>query len=275
MDEELRRHFEKLNALLRQRGVTSLQLTVADVSKLKLLDKNARYMKKPVFDKLTRGIEQWGLQSLPFCWFDGSDFHVLSGNHRVMAAREAGKKEILILFTDEKLEDGERVAIQLAHNRICGEDDPQLLNELWAGIGQIPLKELTGFDDEYFKKLGPLEMSTIKGSPLVMKKVSIVFFKEDMERIAQARELIEKERDDELWVARFADFNLFLEAVLSVKESKNIINTALAIRAMSEMAIEALEKEQGDEGTQGQAHKAQDHTGQPGEKSAKQRRAAA
>lgn len=275
MDEELRRHFEKLNDLLRDRGITSLKLTVVDPAHLKLLEKNARFMKKPVFDKLIKGIEKWGLQSLPLCWFDGSDYHVLSGNHRVMAARKAKKKAILVLYTDEDLDDGERIAIQLAHNRICGEDDQQMLNELWAGIKAIPLKELTGFDDEFFQKLKPLEMSSIKGSPLLVKKVSILFFQEDMDRIAEARELLEKEKADETWLAAMNDFNCFVEAVLSVKEAGNIVNTAMALRAMAEIVLEAIVKESENERAKAKTNGPQDHPGKPGEKASKQKRAAA
>lgn len=64
---------------------------------LKLLKVNARYMKQDEFNKLVANIKRDGcLTQLPFCCKDADEnkWLVLSGNHRVKAAIEAGLEEI-------------------------------------------------------------------------------------------------------------------------------------------------------------------------------------
>lgn len=64
------------------------------LSELKLLEKNARYMKPEQFNRLVENIRRDGcLTSVPLVHRDGESLVVVSGNHRVSAAIKAGIEE--------------------------------------------------------------------------------------------------------------------------------------------------------------------------------------
>jgi hypothetical protein len=247
MVEEIRATLDKLNSLLISSGVSHYKLGVEAPQKLKLLEKNARFMKQEIFSVLVEGIKGKGLSQLPLCWFDGEKYLVISGNHRVQAAVSAGAKYILFLFTDEEMSREAQVSIQLAHNNVTGEDDPVILRELWDEINSPDLKFLTGFDDDFFEKLKPVEFMTIKEPPLLTKEVVIFFIQEDMDKLEEAEALIKRfEKKEQVMLAKYEDFEAFFLALVDLKAHEKIVNTATAIRKMAEITIEhlkSLEKE--------------------------------
>lgn len=88
---------------------------------LKLLEVNARFMKQDEYQKLVANVKRDGcLTQLPFVCKDPVErkWLVLSGNHRVQAAIDAGLEEIEVQATKDKLTKDEMIAIQLSHNAI-------------------------------------------------------------------------------------------------------------------------------------------------------------
>ena len=74
---------------------------------------NAHFMAKRVYDQLVTNIKRDGnLSTLPLCWHDAAGkIHILSGHHRVDAARDAGIEALLYLYTDSELTADQRTAI--------------------------------------------------------------------------------------------------------------------------------------------------------------------
>lgn len=234
---------EKLNKLIVKEGISPFKFGLANPNDLVLLEKNARFMKKEMFDTLVKGIQLQGLSSLPFCYRDGDRDIVLSGNHRVMASRAAGVKQILYLYTDAEMSKQEQIACQLAHNQVTGEDDPQILKELWSEIQDLDLKEITGFDDDFFERLEPIEFQALTEPPIKTRSVTLVFMEHDLDKFNEALEQIKAEAGkDPAYLARFSDFNAFFELVLTIKEDMQIINTATAIAKMVELAQERIQE---------------------------------
>jgi hypothetical protein len=91
MDEKIRETIKALNDELKAMG-TPYTLDVADPKAIKLLNKNARYMSHEMFENLTANIKRdGGLASIPLCYREpDGGLLVLSGNHRVQAAVNAG-----------------------------------------------------------------------------------------------------------------------------------------------------------------------------------------
>ncbi|MBF0293477.1 MAG: hypothetical protein HQK86_15120 [Nitrospinae bacterium] len=127
-----------------------LKLGIANPKSLKLLDKNARYMENYQYRQLLDNIKKDGhLASTPFCHLtEAREFIVLSGNHRVKAAIDAGLESIIFLYRDDKISHSDKIAIQLSHNALVGRDDKQILSSLWAEIEDLEAKIYAGLDSD-------------------------------------------------------------------------------------------------------------------------------
>jgi hypothetical protein len=217
-----------LNAALQHLG-QPYKLALVDPASLKELDKNAHYMTHEMFQNLVANIQRDGaLASVPFCWYDGTIFHVLSGNHRVKAAIAASVSRILILYDDRPLTRQERVAIQLSHNSINGKDDPALLKELWAEIDDLRLKYYAGLDDKQLEQLVEAQLESMREAVLDHK--SVMFLPEEVEALEDAfRPAVESTVCEEAVTARLSEFSRVVDALDKAKASYAIKNHAVAL----------------------------------------------
>ena len=123
---------EKLAAASMALYGDAASLRAVDPRTLSLLKRNARTFDKDTFQQLTANVRaDKRLSSTPLCWETPEGLlEVLSGNHRVQAAIEAGIEQVLVLVLHGDLSKARRIAIQLSHNALVGTDDPTLLAEL-------------------------------------------------------------------------------------------------------------------------------------------------
>lgn len=219
-----------LNATLQQMG-QPYKLALVDPASLKELDKNAHFMTHEMFQNLVANIQKDGaLASVPFCWFDGTTYHVLSANHRVKAAVAAGVPRILILYDDRPLSRQERVAIQLSHNSINGKDDPAILKDLWAEIGDLSLKYYAGLDDKQLEQLADAQLKSMREAVLDYKSVMFLFLPEEVEALENAfRRAVESTVCEEAVTARLSEFSRLVDALDKTKSSFAIKNHAVAL----------------------------------------------
>lgn len=231
----------ELNHLLGD--VTPYKLAIAAPGDLQPLDKNAHYMSKRVYDQLTDNISRDGnLSSLPFCWRSAAGgLETLSGNHRVETAKRAGVERILVLYTDAELSKGERVAIQLSHNSLVGQDNPVILRELWNEIDDLKLKVYSGLDDNLLKTMEDITIIRIQEARLRFEELVLYFVSSEIDRIETVLEqlgAVTKRR----FAARVEDFDTFFEMLLDFKEASGIMSTSTAFLAMIEIVTEWLER---------------------------------
>ena len=173
------------------------------------------------------------------------DLEVLSGNHRVQAAIEAGFGEADVLEIMTPLSRERKIAIQLGHNRIVGQDDPSVLIKLYAPL-PLDLKRYTGHKDDDFG-LKDIDLASLSiGAPTYQEMV-IAFLPEEAEAFKALLERIEKSKKAAFLAASLADFGAMFDAVVAVKDATGVHNTAVAIRTMAQLAVERLE-EMGDDG---------------------------
>lgn len=219
---------DRLNAEL---AGNPFKLAVVDASKIDFLEKNARYMRNETFRNLVENIRKdGGLSSVPFCWKNGDRFLVLSGNHRVRAALEAGVRKILVMFTDRDLTRGERIAIQLSHNAIEGEDDPVILKELWDEIEDVNLKFYAGLDDKLLGELSKVTIPPLSEVNLDFRSLTFVFLPKEVERLQSVfRIALETVGTEDWYLAHFNDFDRLLDAMAKTQASHNIRNGATAL----------------------------------------------
>ncbi len=219
------------------------KVDVVDPGDLQLLKKNARYMTDRTFKTLVENVKRDNnLASVPFCVLKKGKYLVLSGNHRVQAAIEAGIERIMILYTDKKLSRSEEVAIQLSHNSLAGQDDMQILKELWDEIGDLGMKEYAGLDDNLVMQLESFEFDTISESALDFEVVQLMFLKGEGEGLIKTLETVEamfsKERD---YVMKRKEYEKFHAMLVRVKETFTIMNNATAMLKVFELATKQLD----------------------------------
>lgn len=122
-----------------------------EISKIRLIEKNARYMEQSDFRALVENIKRDGeLSSVPFCVkYPDGHFTVVSGNHRVEAARMAGLTIIPIMYVLEQETSNDEIrAKQLSHNSISGKDDPEIIKQLLDEIRDVAFKEYAHISNE-------------------------------------------------------------------------------------------------------------------------------
>lgn len=221
---------EELNRRIEEAG-QPFKLAVVDIEELSLLEKNARYMTNEQFNRLVSNIKQdGGLSSVPFCYKEGDRYKVLSGNHRVMAAREAGLKQVLIMYTDKKMTKVEQIAVQLSHNAIVGQDDPAILKELWDEINDVDLKVYSGLDDKILDEIKKISIEPLSEVKLDYRTLSFLFLPSEIERVKEViQEAVELCGGDEIYAAHIEEFDRMLAAMSKTNAAYNIKNAATSL----------------------------------------------
>jgi hypothetical protein len=210
------------------------------LSDLKLPEKNARFLKGPMFAQLVANIKRDGcLTSFPLVNRQGDDLTVASGSHRVAAAMKAGLVEHDVIEITSLLTREQFVALQLSHNAIAGEDDPNVLRSLYDELG-FEWKEYSGLTDDAFK-VEDFDMSVLRVEQPFYEELSIAFLPGDAVIFGDWLDRIGKSKSaGARLVGMYADFARFFEQLLAVKHATGVHNTAVALRLMAEMAGDAL-----------------------------------
>ena len=143
------------------------EIITVDPRDLYLLERNARFMPERQFKTLVDNLRRDGcLTSLPLVIMDGGRLKVLSGNHRTKASIAAGLATIQVMKIVGELPAERQVAIQLAQNALVGQDDPNLLRELYESLDVLE-QRYTGITDT---DLGLLKDPDLENLRIVMPK---------------------------------------------------------------------------------------------------------
>jgi len=242
MDQEISKALEELNSRLE--GRLPYKLYLARAEEIDFLDKNARFMTKEQFASLTRNIKtDGGMTSIPLCYKqENGRLLVLSGNHRIKAAIEAGNREFLVLLIDKQLTKQQQIAIQLSHNAIEGQDDEQILKELWQEIDDLEASIYSGLSTELIEKLNSTDFATISEERVLFKEITLLFLPEEIEEMKAICEgIIESAKDKQILAGRITEYDDILQGIIETKSEQKIINSTLAFFAMSQVIREYLE----------------------------------
>jgi hypothetical protein len=204
-----------------------------DPRAVKLLDRNARFMRHETFRRLVENVRADGaLTQIPFAVPSGdpeAPWLVVSGNHRVRAAVEAGLATIDLQVTEDPIEPDRLTAIQLSHNAIVGEDDPATLKQLYESIGSIEWKEFAGLDDRTLDLLAKVSIEPGAAAPLDWTSVTFVFLPDEADRLRAALAEALAAAKGAPVAARFADYDRFQEALDAVRGAHDVMNAATAL----------------------------------------------
>lgn len=171
--------------------MSRFKIKEVELPKIDLIEKNARFMTNDTFMQLVSNIKRDGqLSSVPFVVEkENGRFVVVSGNHRVQAAKQAGLVKVNVMYVHEdNITNDEIRAIQLSHNSIEGQDDPEILRQLLDEIQDVAMKEYAHISREILDGAGDLNY-TIELPNNEMVPVTLMFV--DASKV-QFDELMEK-----------------------------------------------------------------------------------
>lgn len=208
-------------------------------------DKNANVMEPRYFLRLIENIKHdKRLESLPFGHLikkgERTLFEIISGHHRVRAARNAGREWVYCLVCETTLPEDEVKSKQLAHNRLHGYDDPQIAREIYESIMDVDGKIATGYDDRDFN----IEYPSFSGDSLnldfEMKQLTLLFLPseiKDLDRVFQAL----TGDYEALYAAHITGYNSFIQAIARVGEEFKIKSISSQLAKMVDIVNEVLD----------------------------------
>jgi len=250
MADEVRQRIDAFNELLEQFQFP-FRVDITRPGDLRPADKNAHFMTGQMFQQLVANIKRdGGLTSIPFCWRDEKGTtHILSGHHRVDAAKDAGQEWIMILYTDRKLSRQEQIAIQLSHNSIFGQDEPSILRDLWVELTSLDMKAYSGLDDQVMNSYAPIKIDTLGEKDITFQEVVLTFFPSEIERLEGVIKRLAAHKRQR-YAAPLEQFDRFIDRMMDFKEATGIYNSATAVLAMLDIVEEwlAAQQEDGEQG---------------------------
>lgn len=218
------------------------------VEEIKEQDVNARVMAPEMFDRLTENIRREGrLEQLPFCVVKGNGFEMVSGHHRLRGARAAGLTEIFVLADERKLSRSSIVAKQIAHNRLQGEDDREILRRLYEEIETVDDKIETFLSAEDFddvRQLEPVKIADL-GVDLPFKHITLVFLPKAIEDLDALETFVKKlPRDsDTFGVVSIEALEAFRQACLKLSRKEDVRSMGAIVTRMLELIQPLIDDE--------------------------------
>lgn len=235
MVEEIRQALAKVNELTAQEGISPYRFGIANPADMLPADVNAHYMEKGMFDQLVANVKRDGnLSTLPFCWHDEAGaIHILSGHHRIEAAKAAGIAAIFYLYMDAALAAEYRLALQISHNAINGKDDLAILKSQYASIESLELRMYSGLDDEFFKTFEPISLGAFNEKDITFQTIELLFLPSEIEALTATLTKIQK--STRLRLCNLDEqYDRFAEAIMRLKEAAQIWNSSTVFLLMVE-----------------------------------------
>src|ERR1017187_5287910 len=218
-----------------------LELWKVHPSSLREQDVNARSMPKAMFERLAQTIARdKRLESLPLCAKTERGLEIIAGHHRVRAATAAGISEMFVLVDVTGLTRSQIAAKQLAHNAIEGQDNDQLLAEIYRQIEDAESKLEAFIDQKLDIELPKMKIEGLDVE-IDFKMVLLVFLPRVKERLDRALESLRSsgQRFDGVYIASDSDYAPLERAVKTVHDEYDIRVVADIIGKMADLALEA------------------------------------
>lgn len=203
-------------------------------------DINARIMEDAKFKQLVNNIKKRGtLESLPLCTYTSRGIEIISGHHRIKAARTAGLKTAPTLLDMSELNRSQIAAKQLAHNAICGVDDQNTLREIAKLITDVDDMLESAIDESIFKEqMQEIERLATPSVDIDWKTVQFTFLPHQLKDLNR---LVEKTvGTDTVGIVGDEQFSPFVEALEKTKRFDDVKAVGTAVYVMIKTALEKL-----------------------------------
>lgn len=220
-----------------------------DPRTLKRREKNAHFMPPTMFKRLVENVRIDGrLTSVVLaCQAKDGTLELLSGHHRTAAAVEVGLPLIDVMVITTPLTEKRKVAIQLSHNSINGDDDASLLADLYSAL-DIDAKKFSGLDDSILDIGKGPNAGALGGANIKYDELLFSFLPEDRKQFEIELEAVAKRAKKlRVHLAPHAVFDEFFDAIIRTKHQLNIVNSGIALSVMARLAAERLDEMEAEE----------------------------
>lgn len=232
-----------------------IELCYLPIDDLREQDVNPRSMTPKMFEQLVHNIRDAGvLESVPLAVESEGVYHIISGHHRIRAARAAGLTHSLVLVYHD-LPRSRVKSKQLAHNTISGKDDPELLRRVWEQINDVRARLEAFVDPRVFDAVpDPVRFRQVDVDLASLAKHVLVLFlpvqKADFDAAIEA--ILPNVDLDTVYLAHRDAFEGWKAALRRVRQDLNIASVPTAIAEMARLAVEALDRRAADAGEDGE-----------------------
>ena len=215
-----------------------LEIWKVNVEDLKEQDLNARYMKADMFERLTENIRADGrLESLPFCALTEKGLEIVSGHHRVRAARQAQIFEIFCIVDITGMSRDRIKSKQLSHNSIDGYDNAELVKRIYDSIGDAKARLEAFVPEELVEQFKRVSVGDVNVE-MDIQQVQLMFFKYEQHCIKKLEKYLDE--NDEAFAAELKQFENVKKTTLLTPEQAQRIEEALKKKDKEESQIEYL-----------------------------------
>lgn len=221
---------------------SGLKIARVNIEELREQDINARVMSSDMFNRLTANIKKDNrIESLPFIAETENGLEIVSGHHRVRACRAAGVTEIYVIVDDTGLDKNSIRSKQLAHNSLQGEDNKQVVKEIFDMIDDAEKKLEAYISPELNDMLDKLSIKDVT-LDLDIKTILVAFLsyeKDTFERCAQKL----NETYGELYVADIENLKPFASCIKRINKEYDIRAMNTVFTKMAEIVLQHMGEE--------------------------------
>lgn len=214
---------------------SNLEIWKVNIEELKEQDLNARYMKAEMFERLTENIRNSErLESLPFCALTEKGIEIISGHHRVRAARQAGIYEIFVIVDVSGLSPDKIKAKQLAHNSIGGYDNEELVKRIFDEIQDASAKLEAFVPDKIVEDFKRISVGDVNVE-MDIQQIQLMFFKYERECIKKLENYLKE--GDEVYAAEIDQFEDVKKMIKEAGQEYNIRAVGTILARLCELTL--------------------------------------
>lgn len=227
----------------------NLEVRIVDFADLKEQDVNAHVMPPRTFERLIENIKRRGaMESLAYCWQPRGEgqIEIVSGHHRLRAARAAGLTRGAVLVDTSEFRRTEVVAKQLAHNFLVGVDDEDVLKEQLRSITDPDLLLMSGAPDELLPT--PEHEAVQLFAPRMefdFRTISFAFLPHQQADFEELVKMLDG-RQDLVAACPIEQFDDFLKVAGRFARVRKVVSGATAVALMIQLTLAWLEEHEHD-----------------------------
>jgi hypothetical protein len=206
-------------------------------------DVNAHVVAPRIFERLVENIAERGaMESVPYCAQIGGEgpIEIVSGHHRVRAARAAGLGEAWVLVDRAPMTRSKLTAKQLAHNFLVGSDDEDIVRQLIAGLDDPEDLLHTGAPQDLLPapEADAVDLF-LPHADFEWKHVGFAVLPHQLEAMDELCKRLQGPHDLLLLIAR-EQFNQFLQAASAYARLRDIRSGGTVVSVLCELALAEL-----------------------------------